>query len=290
MQGGNEKSVSVAAITEDLDEGVGRVLESLDQLKLTDSTWVIYMGDNGASGLRGSALRGGKGGVWEGGIRVPFIVRGPGLPPNSWCHTPVVGSDLLPTFCEWAGIPASKIPENVEGGSLAPLLANAGNGEVKRPRDFLVFHFPHYQGADGPQSALLKGNQKLIRFLEDDHIELYDLGRDIGESRDLSQSQASTARQLNEQLTQYLADINAQMPTVNPDYDASVPAPARKGGRNANPSSEDSPAMQGGRAKPPGKGKNPTTPGGTRPKGGGGGGGGGGQGKPKPQGGTQANQ
>ena len=289
MQGGNDKSVSVAAITEDLDEGVGQVLKSLDELKLTDSTWVIYMGDNGASGLRGSALRGGKGGVWEGGIRVPFIVRGPGLPPNSWCHTPVVGSDLLPTFCEWAGIPASKLPRNVEGGSLAPILANAGQGEVKRPRDFLVFHFPHYQGADGPQSALLKGNQKLIRFLEDDHVELYDLSHDISESRDLAQSQASTAEKLNAELTQYLADIDAQMPTLNPDYDPNAPAPARKGGRNAQAANEDAPAMQGNsaRTKPQGKGRTQTTPGNTKPKGGGGGGG---QGRPKPQGGNQANQ
>lgn len=285
MRGGNDKSVSVAAITEDLDEGVGRVLDSLDQLNLTDSTWVIYMGDNGAGGLRGSALRGGKGGVWEGGIRVPFIIRGPGLQPNSWCHTAVVGSDLLPTFCEWAGIPASKVPQNVEGGSLVPLLANAGKGEVKRPREFLAFHFPHYQGTDGPQSAILKGNQKLIRFLEDDHVELYDLSRDIGESHDLAQTQTSTARQLNEQLTQYLAEISAQMPTLNVDYDPNVPAPARKGGRNASPTSEDSPAMQGSRPKPPGKGRNQTTPGGAKPKGGGGG-----QGKPKPQGGTQAGQ
>ena len=270
MQGANEKAVSVAAITEDLDEGVGRVMQSLDQLQLADSTYVIYMGDNGASGNRGSALRGGKGGVWEGGIRVPFIVRGPGVEPNSWCHTPVVGFDLLPTFCEWAGIPAAKLPANVEGGSFASLLANAGRGEVRRSRDFLVFHFPHYQGSDGPQTALLKGTTKLIRFLEDDHVELYDLASDIGESADLAGAQRDTARQLNQELTEYLAAIDAQMPTVNADYDPSAPPVARKGGRNAagDPSESGTAPAGGGRMKAGGKGKvqgqgkgKPTTPG-----------------------------
>jgi arylsulfatase A-like enzyme len=285
MPGGNEKSVSVAAITEDLDEGVGRVLDSLDQLGLAESTWVIYMGDNGASGLRGSALRGGKGGVWEGGIRVPFIVRGPGVPANSWCHTAVVGFDLLPTFCDWAGIPASKLPKGIEGGSIAPLLVSGGRGEVQRSREFLVFHFPHYQGADGPQSTILKGNRKLIRFLEDDHVELYDLETDISESRDLASAQADVAQQLNKQLSNYLAEIEAQMPTLNPDYDPQAPAPARKGGRNANAGGDDAPAMQGnsGRTKPPGKGRNQTSPPGTKPRGGG-------QGRANPRSENQANQ
>ncbi len=258
MPGGNDKSVSVAAITEDLDEGVGRVLQSLDQLKLTDSTYVIYMGDNGAGGNKGSALRGGKGGVWEGGIRVPFIVRGPGVEPDSWCHTPVVGFDLLPTFCEWAGIPASRIPPHVEGGSFASLLANSGRGEVRRSRDFLVFHFPHYQGADGPQSALLKGSTKLIRFLEDDHVELYDLAADIGESADLAAAEPDTTRQLNSELSDYLAAINAQMPTLNSDYDPAAPPVGRKGGRKAagdTPQPQDTPAAGGGRMNAAGKGK-----------------------------------
>jgi len=261
MQGSNEKAISVAAITEDLDEGVGRVMQSLDRLGLSTSTYLIYMGDNGASGNRGSALRGGKGGVWEGGIRVPIIVRGPGVEANSWCHTPVVGFDLLPTFCEWAGIPASQIPKNVEGGSFASLLTNSGRGEVKRARDFLVFHFPHYQGADGPQSALLKGSTKLIRFLEDDHVELYDLSKDVGESSNLADTQQAQAKLLNQELSAYLAAIDAQMPTVNPDYEPNAPPVARKGGRNAagDAATPDRPSAGGGggggRMKAAGKGQ-----------------------------------
>jgi len=229
------KRAAVAAITEDLDTGVGKVMESIDRLGLTDSTWVFYISDNGAGGGggRGASLRGGKGGVWEGGIRVPWIVRGPGLPANSWCHTRVVGYDLLPTFCELAGVPADAIPKQVEGGSFAALLRNQGQGEVKRPRPELVFHFPHYQASDGPQSALLLGDMKVIRFLEDNHVELYDLAKDPGEQRDLSQSRADEAARLDRMLGQYLADIDAQMPELNPDFDPSAPPPQRKGGRNA---------------------------------------------------------
>ncbi|MFN5079005.1 MAG: sulfatase/phosphatase domain-containing protein, partial [Planctomyces sp.] len=165
--------------------------------------------------------------------RVPWIVRGPGLPANSWCHTRVVGYDLLPTFCELAGVPADAIPKQVEGGSFAALLRNQGQGEVKRPRPELVFHFPHYQASDGPQSALLLGDMKLIRFLEDNHVELYDLAKDPGEQRDLSQSRADEAAKLDRMLGQYLTDIDAQMPELNPDDDPSAPPPQRKGGRNA---------------------------------------------------------
>lgn len=139
---GNEKRTHVAAITEDLDTGVGALLKAIDDLDLSGATYVIYTSDNGAGGGGRGALHGGKGDVYEGGIRVPFIVRGPGVKANSWCHTRIVGYDFLPTFCEWAGMPAAKLPKAVEGGSLVKVIAE-GHGEVKRPRDGLVFHFPH---------------------------------------------------------------------------------------------------------------------------------------------------
>ncbi len=125
MPGEQGKRVSTAAITEDLDTGVGRVMASIDRLGLSGSTYVIYMSDNGASGGK-RTLNGGKGGVWEGGIRVPLIIRGPGVKPNSWCHVPVVGYDLFPTFCEWAGISAASLPRGIEGGSIVDLLTHDG--------------------------------------------------------------------------------------------------------------------------------------------------------------------
>lgn len=233
LAGSNDRQIAVAAITEDLDAGVGKVLEAIDRLDLAKNTYVIYMSDNGAGGAGGGggnrkALHGGKGGVWEGGIRVPFIVRGPGVEPNSWCHTPVVGYDLLPTFCQWAGVPANQLPKGLEGGSIAGLLANAGKGEVKRPGEGLLFHFPHYQGEDGPQSALVVGNLKVMRFYEDQRVALFDLSKDIGERDDLSQRMPGETKHLVALLDKALAQADAQMPMPNPNYDPAKPAMSKK--------------------------------------------------------------
>lgn len=230
--GGEEdfKRIKTAAITEDLDTGVGRVLSSIDRLGLSGNTYVIYTSDNGAGGGR-KALRGGKGDVWEGGIRVPLIVRGPGVKANSWCHTPVVGFDFLPTFCEWAGVPS---PRGIEGGSIASLIAG-GTAPVKRPREELVFHFPHYQG-DTPHSAILLGKFKLLHFYEDNRDLLFDLSNDLGEQTDLAARMPKETAELRGRLDTYLKSVNAQMPTPNPDYDPNRPAETKGGkrGRKGN--------------------------------------------------------
>jgi arylsulfatase A len=225
---GNEKRTQVAAITEDLDSGVGALVKAIDELGLTETTYVIYMSDNGAGGGGRGALNGGKGDVYEGGIRVPFIVRGPGVKANSWCHTRIVGYDLLPTFCEWAGVTADKLPKAVEGGSLAKVIAD-GKGEVKRPRDGLVFHFPHYQG-DTPHSAIIIGDLKLMKFYEDNRTVLFDLSKDLREQTDLSKKRPDDTAKLEKQLADYLKAVNAQMPAPNPKYDPNAPAPSRKKG------------------------------------------------------------
>jgi len=232
--GGNDrgKRAETAAITEDLDTGVGQVMAAIDRLGLTKNTYVIYMSDNGAGGGGGKrgGLSGGKGSVWEGGIRVPLIIRGPGIAADSWCHLPVVGYDLLPTFCEWAGIPATAIPKGVEGGSVASLLTRDGSGLVRRPREELVFHFPHYQSDDGPHSAIRIGNLKLIRFYEDDRVTLFDLSKDIGERDDLAQRLPAEAKRMQERLEKYLAEVAAQMPIPNPDFDPATPPQTREKG------------------------------------------------------------
>ncbi len=226
MKGENSKRITTAAITEDLDTGVGRVMEAIERLGLSGNTFVIYMSDNGSGGGK-KVLAGGKGGVWEGGIRVPFIVRGPDVKANSWCHTRVVGYDLYPTFCEWAGLKAASLPKGLEGGSIAGLLANDGRGDVKRVREELVFHFPHYQG-DAPHSAIMLGDLKLLHFYEDHHDELYDLANDISERRDLAAQRPADVKKLRERLEKYLASVDAQLPTPNPDYDPKKPAPEKK--------------------------------------------------------------
>jgi arylsulfatase A-like enzyme len=227
------QQAATAAITEDLDAGVGVVLAAIDRLGLADNTYVIYMSDNGAGGRKRGGLSGGKGDVFEGGIRVPLIVRGPGVKPNSWCHERVVGYDWFPTFCQWAGVAPKSLPRGIEGGSIATLLTNNGQGKVKRPREELVFHFPHYQGEGGPQSAILLGNLKLMHFYETDRYMLFDLSQDIGEQNDLASQRPSETSQLRERLKKYLTAIDAQLPTPNPQYDPSTPTgPARpKGGK-----------------------------------------------------------
>ena len=231
--GGNDKEVGRAAIEEDLDRGVGELLAKLDAMGLSKNTIVIYMSDNGGSNRR--TLNGGKGDVWEGGIRVPLIIRGPGIAPNSWCHQRVVGYDFFPTFCRWAGVKAP-LPKAIEGGDITHLLTGSSD-PVKRPREPLVFHFPHYQG-DSPHSAILSGHMKLIHFYETGENLLFDLEADIGERSNLLGGEETQARKpmlqlatsLAEQLADYLSEVGAEMPKPNPNYDPNK-EPVKKGGR-----------------------------------------------------------
>lgn len=215
---GNEKEIGRAALAEALDQGIGQLLEKIEALGIADRTYVIYMSDNGSSTRQ--TLRGGKGGVWEGGVRVPFIVRGPGIAPNSWSHQRVVGYDFYPTFCELAGVEKT-LPETIEGGSITHLFR--GEDEpVKRPREELVFHFPHYQG-DTPHSALLLDHWKIMHFYETEETHLFDLDNDIAERHDLAKENPELVGALKEKLFAYLAEVNAQMPERNPQYDPENP-------------------------------------------------------------------
>lgn len=228
--GAMHSDIDTAAITTDLDTGVGRLLEAIDRLGLGKNTYVIYMSDNGAGGGgRGGVrpLSAGKGGVWEGGIRVPLIVRGPGIAPDSWCHERVVGYDFFPTFCHWAEV-KEPLPQGLEGGDLTPLLFGGASAPVKRSRDELVFHFPHYQG-DTPHSAILMGDYKLIQFYETGESRLFDLKNDLAESKDLSAAQPTIAADLKGRLGSYLAEVGAAMPERNPNFDPAK-EPAGKGG------------------------------------------------------------
>lgn len=226
--GGTSKRAEVAAITEDLDTAVGMVLDAVDRLGLAGTTYVIYTSDNGAGGGgRRGGLSGGKGSVWEGGIRVPFIVRGPGIAAGSWCHIPIVGWDLLPTFCQWADIGEAAIPYEVEGGSLVDLFAQGDEGDVVRKRSELVFHFPHYQSGHTPHAAIRIGNLKVIEFFEDSSVKLFDLAVDPGERNDLATERPKDAELLRRRLENYLFSVGAQMPSLDPAFDPAAPPPPR---------------------------------------------------------------
>jgi arylsulfatase A len=223
LVGKREKEVGRAALAEDLDSGIGLLLGKVDELGLRDNTYLIYMSDNGA-GSRG-IMSGGKGSIHEGGIRVPLIIAGPGIAPGSWCRQRVVGFDLLPTFCELAGI--RSLPRGIEGGSFVHLL-RAVDMPVSRPGE-LVFHFPHYQSADGPSSAIYDGDHKLLYFYETQRHTLYNLVDDLAERRDLAAEQPERSQQLLARLHNYLKNIGAQFPTSNPQYDPANSPPPRRG-------------------------------------------------------------
>jgi arylsulfatase A-like enzyme len=233
----DDRQVQRAALAEDLDTSVGLIMKKIDELGIGEKTFLIYMSDNGgggaASNKRGRRkstntrpLNSGKGGLGEGGIRIPLIMRGPGVKADVYCSTPVVGFDLYPTFCELANV-TKKLPDGVEGGNIAPLFARAA-GTVKRPREELVFHFPHYQG-DTPLSAILLGDFKLMKWYEDNSVKLFNLANDIGEQNDLSKKMPEKASELKIKLEKYLTDVDAQLPRPNPDYDPTKPSTERKG-------------------------------------------------------------
>ena len=215
-----------AAMTEDLDTGVGRILAKIDELDLAGSTYVIFTSDNGSyTHSRGRQvttnlpLRGQKASTWEGGIKVPMIVRGPAVEANSVSRTAVIGYDLYPTICELLGVELP-LPEGVEGGSIVGVLRNGGAGSVSRPRAGLVWHWPHYQTQRGttPMSSIRLGDWKLSRFYETDEVRLYNLADDVGEAKDRAADKPRRAAKLRRLLSKNLQAINAPMAKVNPNY------------------------------------------------------------------------
>lgn len=208
-----------AAMTHELDEGVGRLLAALDQLGLADNTYVIFTSDNGSYLDAGSErvssnepLRGQKASTWEGGIRVPLLVRGPGVAAGSVSRVVATGTDLYPTIADMAGLQA-ELPPELEGGSLVGVLRNEGKGSVTRWPEGLVWHFPHYQTLKGtkPMSSIRVGNWKLVKFYESGAVELFDLAADISESQDLSAKEPEVVQRLERRLAKYLEEVDAPM-------------------------------------------------------------------------------
>jgi arylsulfatase A-like enzyme len=236
--GGNlsERELAEAAADLDLDIACGMVLKKLDELGIATNTYVIFTTDHGTPG-RNPPLAGGKGTVSEGGLRVPFIMRGPGIQAGACSHVRVIGEDLFPTIAELAHV-KEPLPRSVEGGSFASVLTHDGSGSVSRPREEFVVHFPHYdKDAIGPASAIYLGDFKLIRAYETGALKLFNLTNDPGERHDLAREMPDKAKELDQRLSDYLAAVNAQMPKPNPNHDPSKPSDdARdrggRGGRN----------------------------------------------------------
>lgn len=226
----NSRELAEAAADFDLDIALGMVLKKLDELGIATNTYVIFTTDHGSPG-RNLPLTGGKGTVSEGGLRVPFIIRGPGIQAGLSSHVRTIGEDLLPTIAELARVRES-LPIGMEGGSFASVLANASKGSVSRPREEFVVHFPHYdKDPIGPASAIYLGDFKLIRFYETGRLELFNVAKDPGERHDLAAEIPDKARDLNQRLTNYLLQVRAQMPQPIPNYDPSKTTDSRTGGK-----------------------------------------------------------
>lgn len=220
--GRRSKETAAAAVVADMDTSIGMILKKIEQLGISDNTYIIYTADHGAPGQHANEpLFGGKGSLWEGGIRVPLIIKGPGIKADVCCHTPVAAFDLLPTVAELAHI-KDPLPSAIEGGSIASLLLNSGHGNVSRKIEGMVFHYPHYDhDNDGPATAYLADNLVAIKNYESGRLYLFDLSSDLSESHDLSQKMPDKAKEMEECMSRYLKSVNAQMPTQNPNYDPS---------------------------------------------------------------------
>jgi arylsulfatase A-like enzyme len=222
---------SAKADADEIDKTFGLLLDGIERLGLTGTTYIFYTADHGGQGRGTNApLSGGKGSVLEGGLRVPFLISGPGIAGDVCSRVPATACDILPTIAELAGV-RTTLPAGVEGGSLVPVLRDpAGRGAVRRPREELVFHFPHYDlGNGGPATALLLGGFKLIRNYETKQTRLFELEKDPGESRDLAASMPGKAAELGQRLDAYLKAVSAQLARPNPDYDPSkAPDPSER--------------------------------------------------------------
>lgn len=222
----SQKNATYAAMIENLDANVGRVLQALEQLALVNDTVVFFTSDNGGDArvTNNAPLRAGKGCLYEGGIRVPLLVKWPGrVKAGSICHTSVTSEDLYPTIMQIVGDRA-RPGEKIDGKSLLPLLT--GKGRLKR--EAIYWYYPHYSPqAKQPGAAVRAGNCKLIEHYDPLGVELYNLADDIGEQVNLAEKMPQKAEELRNKLHNWLEAVGAKMHTLNPDYKkpaATVPA------------------------------------------------------------------
>lgn len=199
-----------AAMIETMDTNVGLLMAKLDELGIADNTLILFTSDNGGHNVTSNRpLRGCKGWLYEGGVREPWIVKWPGVTkPGSTCDVPVMNTDILPTVLKVCGLP-SEPALHKDGVSFASLL----KGETKPVHDALFWHFPHYGNhGSGPCSSVRVGDWKLIHWLEDDSVELFDVVNDPGEKTDLAARQPDRVKDLRARLEAWRKETDANMP------------------------------------------------------------------------------
>jgi len=221
-EGMDHTNARYAAMIHSLDENVGRLLAKLEDLGVADNTMVVFFSDNGGFDqvrdgelvTSNVPLRSGKGSLYEGGIRVPAIVRWPGVTPkNAVCNVPIMSTDFYPTIMDALGLdPGDVGVDKLDGMSVRPLLQNP---DSELERDTLCWHYPHYYFNTGPVSAIRHNDWKLLEYYEDGHVELYNLKDDLGESRDLAAEHSEVVEDLRERLEHWRQEVNAQLPEKN---------------------------------------------------------------------------
>lgn len=226
-----------AALVEGMDASLGSVMDNLKRHGVENDTIVVFLSDNGGLAAHGrtaplntqnAPLRSGKGSAYEGGIRVPMIVKWPGVSkPSSRCDVPVIVEDLFPTLMSMVGSgDVKQLKKRWDGRDISPLLRSRGKFDVNRP---LFWHYPNYWGVAGlgvqPFSAVRVGSFKLIYFYQEARFELYDLSKDIGEEHDLAQAMPEKVRSLCAVLMKQLRKVKAQTP-VNKATGKALPYPS----------------------------------------------------------------
>lgn len=226
--GGPQTNAVYAAMVERLDAAVGRILQTLADLDLTERTLVVFTSDNGGLVLgknpptSNAPLRSGKGSPYEGGHRVPLIVRWPGVTvAGSTSPEPVMSIDLHPTILDALRSPKAYLDRRgFDGVSLAPLLRDPA---ARLGREALFWHYPHYHpGGATPYAAVRAGDWKLIQFYENGRQELFNLADDPGEATDLAESKPDEVMRLARILFRWQGSVDAQWPRPNPDWNAAV--------------------------------------------------------------------
>ncbi len=219
-----------AAMIESVDESVGRVMATLQELGRDKDTVILFTSDNGGfyGATRNAPLRANKGAYYEGGIRVPLIVKWPGVArPGLVVSEPVTSTDLYPTCLVAAGLPLRQ-NQHPDGVSLRPVLS----GEGPLPPRPLFWHYPHYNEhpSSVPSSVVRKGEWKLIETFDPEGIELYNLASDLGETENLATAEPGRVKALRAELATWRASVGAEKMLPNPDYDPSArPAKKKKG-------------------------------------------------------------
>ena len=232
-----QDNIEFAGMVEGVDESLGRIVKKVGELGLEENTIIIFFSDNGgmaamnvgnpkrvipeeridaAYSTSNLPLRGAKGWLYEGGIRVPMIVKWPNNgQTGTVCSTPVSSIDLFPTIMDMLGL-EGQVGADKEGVSLTSLV----KGGKKLDREAIYWHFPHYSnhGMHSPGGAIRAGDYKLLEYFENDTVQLFNLKEDIGEQRDLAKTQPAKAAELRKMLHDWRKRVGARMQDINPDY------------------------------------------------------------------------